>query len=440
MDSNGNGISGAKIIFNSPSVSTGHSDYSGNYVIYAPAGTYTINVWPPFDSNFIYYEQQGFIVDSHTTKNITLDSGHKLSGYISDTSGNPVEGAIVLLNEFLSGHFSNYLGYYFVNVPAGTYNLNVKPRAEYDHFSSYFESNFTINSATTKNITVTDYSPPQYTPPEEKPSPSELPAKWEPLVDPLPHSTSMIWNRTFGGKPYETAESVIETSDGGLAIAGWVWAPSSMMLVKTDKFGNMEWVQAYSLSDFDQATDVIETSDGGYALAGYSRPFDDRGHDFWLVKTDTYGDIEWSQLYGGAGADRPEAIIKTTDGGFALAGYTNSFGAGGYDYWLVKTDKLGNMEWNQTYGGPYGDFARSLIETSDGGFVLCGSKGLDPWDSDVMLIKTDSSGSMKWNQTYQDFSAAICVEASDGGFILAGAGLIVKTDELGNLEWNQTCP
>jgi protocatechuate 3,4-dioxygenase beta subunit len=159
LDPQGHGIEDAHIIFNVPEiVSSVKSDSLGYYEVYAPAGTYHINVWPPFDSNFINFDQAKFTVESDTSKNITLTSGYKVSGYISDSSGNPVANAAVLLNEFGSGWFSNNFGYYFVNVPAGLYNLTVKPRFGFDHFSNYFESNFTVYTTITKNITVTDNS------------------------------------------------------------------------------------------------------------------------------------------------------------------------------------------------------------------------------------------------------------------------------------------
>ena len=178
LDSDGNGINGAHIAFYLPSnlasgIPTVISDSSGYYVVSAPNGTYNLNVWPPFDSNYIHYDEQGFVVESDLTKNMTLPIGLKVSGYVSDSSGNPVSNAAVLLDEFGSGWFSNTLGYYFVNVPAGTYDLTVKPRYGDDHFSRYFESNLTINGETTKNITVSDHSTTQSpTPNEPSPEPS----------------------------------------------------------------------------------------------------------------------------------------------------------------------------------------------------------------------------------------------------------------------------
>jgi hypothetical protein len=166
LDVNGHGIAGANIIFNVPEiVPSVYSDASGYYVISAPAGTYHVNVWPPFDSHYINYDEPGFVVGSDMTKNITLQSGYKVSGYISDSSGKPVVGAVVLLDDFGSGWFSNSVGYYFLSVPAGTYTINAHPRTG-DYYSgpttdfpTYIEYNFTVNADTVKNITVGDSSP-----------------------------------------------------------------------------------------------------------------------------------------------------------------------------------------------------------------------------------------------------------------------------------------
>jgi protocatechuate 3,4-dioxygenase beta subunit len=155
LDANGNGIKGAQIIFNVPDVvKSVYSDSTGHYAIYAPVGTYHLNVWPPWDSSYIDYDQSGLVVSSDMTKNITLNQGCKLSGYITDMSGNPVQGAVVSLNGYLAGWFSNYQGYYFVCAPAGTYKLTVNPRSGYHHFVNYYESNLSLKQNVTKNITV----------------------------------------------------------------------------------------------------------------------------------------------------------------------------------------------------------------------------------------------------------------------------------------------
>lgn len=159
-------------------------------------------------------------------------------------------------------------------------------------------------------------------------------------------ASSEMWSKTYGGVGDEVAHSLVYTSDGGYALAGYTvsfgagW--EDFWLVKTDEFGNMEWNQTYGGIDADLAFSLVETSDGGYAIAGKTYSFGAEGSDFWLVKTDEFGNIEWSERYGGPGEDSGHSLVETSDGGFAIAGLTYSYGAGASDFWLVKTDRYGN--------------------------------------------------------------------------------------------------
>jgi hypothetical protein len=253
---------------------------------------------------------------------------------------------------------------------------------------------------------------------------------------------NMEWNQTYGEGE---ATSLVETSDGGYALAG------GARLVKTDEYGNMMWDQTYGYGDIRS---LVATSDGGYALAGKTATFvtgvDDYGN-FWLIKTDANGNMEWNQTYGGEDYDYACALVEASDGGYAITGTTSSFGAGNWDVWLVKTDTNGNMKWNQTYGGSGEETAFSLVQTSDGGYALAGSTYPIGSNEDFWLIKTDAYGSMEWNQTYggNDVSVAhALVATSDGGYALAGGTgpfsideydvWVVKTDGVGNMEWNST--
>jgi len=266
----------------------------------------------------------------------------------------------------------------------------------------------------------------------------------------------VMWSQTYGGADNDYANSVVQTSDGGYAIAGGTESfgagNTDFWLVKTDGAGKMKWNQTYGGADHDIAYSLIQTSDGGYAIAGEANSFIGESADFWLVKTDERGNMEWNRTYGGIGNDRANSVVQTSDGGYALAGSTEAFGAGEWDSWLVKTDEYGDMEWNKTYGGTRSEGASSLIVTSDGGFALAGSTSsfgvglINFW-----LVKTDGAGNMEWNQTYgssiRNFFSSL-IEVSDGGFAMAGdihsgdAGgenfWLVKTDSLGNMEWNQT--
>jgi protocatechuate 3,4-dioxygenase beta subunit len=156
LDAEGNGLAGAQVIFGVPDVVPSvFTDDSGYYAVHAPAGTYHVNVWPPFDSNYLFFDQPEFTVEtSDISKNITLSSGYKLSGYLTDSSGAPVRGAGVTLSQFRCGWYSDSSGYYFVTAPAGTYNLTIQPQTG-PSFSTYTENSFALTGDTAKNISLT---------------------------------------------------------------------------------------------------------------------------------------------------------------------------------------------------------------------------------------------------------------------------------------------
>jgi len=262
---------------------------------------------------------------------------------------------------------------------------------------------------------------------------------------------NMEWNRTYGGTKSDYAFSLVETWDAGYTIAGYTRSYGAgrddFWMIKVDSSGNAVWNQTYGGMDDDGAIFLVHTSDGGYALAGMTESF---GHgsdrdDFWLVKTDSFGNIEWSQTYGGTTNEYGFCLVETSDCGYAMAGATYSFGAGDFDSWLIKTDGAGNMQWNQTYGGTDDDGTTSLIQTADGGYVLAGStKSFGSGEDDFWLIKTDEAGNMEWDRTYggtgYDIASSL-IETSDGGYAIAGYTLLfgaggydfwlVKTNEQG---------
>ena len=265
---------------------------------------------------------------------------------------------------------------------------------------------------------------------------------------------SEMWQQTYGGTNDGRAYSVIQTSDGGFALIGFTYyidlENEDFYLIKTDEQGNLQWEQTYGGAGTEGGSSLVQTSDGGYALAGSTTSFGAGNIDFWLVKTDSDGNMMWNQSYGGTETDSAESMFQTSDGGFALTGHTNSFGAGLWDFWLVKTDSDGNMMWNQTYGGTEWDLPNSLVQTRDGGYALAGyTESFGAGSNDYWLIKTDADGNVMWNQTYggtESDETASLVQTSDGGYVLAGSSnsfqnggvWIVKTDANGNVMWNKT--
>lgn len=264
------------------------------------------------------------------------------------------------------------------------------------------------------------------------------------------------WNQSYGGAEDEEAYAIISTPDGGFAISGWTKSfgagHTDIWLVKTDSEGVMEWNETYGDDGYEGAGFVINTSDNGYLLAGSTRPDGvDQDDDMWIIKTNVSGVALWNETYGGEEHDNGHSIIPTADGGFAVAGSTESYGEGEKDAWLVKINASGEIVWNETYGGEYSDEAMQVIQTLDGGFALTGSTfsygaGL----ADMWLVKTNEEGKIQLNQTYggssYDMSMAF-LQTSDGGFALTGAydpgsGLhdmwFVKTNSLGEIEFDVT--
>lgn len=238
------------------------------------------------------------------------------------------------------------------------------------------------------------------------------------------------WSQVYGGEENDFAASVVQTSDGGYVIAGETRSFGAGLydfwLMKTDAVGNVEWNYTYGGVADDVATKgaLVQTSDGGYAIAGRTESFGAGYRDFWLVKTDRAGKVEWNQTYGWSGGEIPYSLVQTSDGGYAMAGRTDSFGAGLYDFWLVKTDATGSMQWNHTYGGANVDTAYSVVQTSDGGYAMCGETWpLGSGWGDVWFVKTDPEGLMEWNRTYGGSlweGAYSLVQTSDGGYAIAG--------------------
>ena len=268
-------------------------------------------------------------------------------------------------------------------------------------------------------------------------------------------SGSEQWNRTYGGGDSEMAYSVKQISDGGYILAGYVSVPTtgvvSALLIKTDSSGNKLWSKTFGSIGESYANSVQQTSDGGYILAGYTRSSGAGGYDFWLIKTDASGNERWSKTYGGISQDYAYSVQQTSDGGFVLAGFTSSFGAGYNDAWLVKTDLFGNEEWNKTFGGINDDFVYSVQQTSDGGFVLGGFTGsFGASMNDAWLVKTDSIGNEQWNKLFGGYNhdyAYSVQQTSDGGYILGGVtnnygasygeAWLIKANSSGNEQWNK---
>jgi len=238
-----------------------------------------------------------------------------------------------------------------------------------------------------------------------------------------------LWTRTYGGWDYDLGRSLQQTSDGGYIIAGATKSFGAgsydVYLLKTDSCGDTIWTRTYGGSDRDYGRSLQQTSDGGYIIAAVTMSFGAGGNDFYLLKTDSSGDTLWTRTYGGREWDYANSVQQTCDGGYIIAGWTISFGVGSADVYLLKTDSSGDTLWTRTYGGSYWDEAYSVQQTSDGGYIIAGeTESFGAGGGDVYLLKTDSSGATKWTQTYggshYDWGSSV-QQTSDGGYIVAGS-------------------
>jgi len=274
--------------------------------------------------------------------------------------------------------------------------------------------------------------------------------------EPPDWGTPVTWNRTYGGAAYDAAHPVQQTADGGYIVGGASWSFGAGMydiwLVKIDALGNEQWNRTFGGEAGDEARTLAQTSDGGYILAGVTHSYGFGAGDMWVIKTDENGNEQWNKTLGGTLYDVAHAVHETSDGGFLVAGHTESFGAVTGDAFIVKTDSNGNDEWGGLHGGPENDTLFSARQTSDGDYILAGETlSYGAGSQDFWLLKVDPEGNEIWSKTFggTEPDGAHCVsETVDGGFILAGGtmsfgegvfdGWLIKTDAAGNEEWNRT--
>jgi hypothetical protein len=271
-----------------------------------------------------------------------------------------------------------------------------------------------------------------------------------PTTSPSPHFCKAI-----GGEKDDWGLSLIQTSDGGYAIAGSTesfggWR--DVYVVKLDANGNLQWTKTIGGESWDWGNSLIQTSDGGYVIAGGTSSFGAGEADVYVVKLDANGNLLWTKTIGGPASEEGKSLIQTSDGGYAIAGYTISFGAGEADVYVVKLNANGNLQWTKTIGGPADEIGNSLIQTSDGGYAIASTtNSFGTGERDVYVVKLDANGNLQWTKTIGgeswDWGYSL-VQTSDGGYVIAGetysfgAGeadvYVVKLDANGNLQWTKT--
>jgi predicted secreted protein len=246
--------------------------------------------------------------------------------------------------------------------------------------------------------------------------------------------------------------SIQQTDDEGYILAGHTQSidprEEDCWVLKLSSAGDFEWQRTYGGSNGDRAFSIQQTVDGGYVLTGYTRSFGAGEEDIWVLKLSSAGDVEWQRTYGGSGDDGASFIQQTGDGGYIVAGYTRSFGAGERDVWVLKLSSSGNVEWQRTYGGINEDNAFSICQTLDGGYVAgSNTHSFGAGEEDIWILKLSSSGEAEWQKTYGayfDEQANFIQPSTDGSYVIAGSTssfgnggedfCILKVAQDGNIE------
>ncbi len=308
-------------------------------------------------------------------------------------------------------------------------------------------------------------------------------------------SQEIIWQRTIGGSLSDNLKSVIPTLDGGYALSGTSSSPVSgeknessngdddFWIVKLDSIGNIQWQNSIGGVIDDRTPVIRQNPDGSYIVGGSSMSgiSGDKteqaigGFDYWVLKLDGSGNIIWQNTIGGSQTDMLTDIKRTSDGGYIIAGYSNSSisgdktenSPGNFDFWIVKLDGSGNIQWQNTIGGTGGDWAYSVDECDDGNFIIGGHSyspvGFDKTEPsrggmDYWVVKIDVNGNKLWDRTFGGVFAEqlnSTFQTADGGFILAGTSFsgisfdktvpnsggqdiwIIKLDTNGDPVWQQ---
>ncbi len=272
----------------------------------------------------------------------------------------------------------------------------------------------------------------------------------------------LIWSKTYGGIDYDNAEYAIQSFDHNIICAGRssvsAGAPTSAILFKTDSAGNLNWNKSFGGSANDGFVHFVETFDRGFASVGYSNSLSSGLADILFIRTDSNGDTLFTRSYGTAEQEAGSGIFQLPDSGFILTGRQTTISSGGSpvaDGLLIRTDANGNMLWSKLYGDSLFEELTSIKLLPDGGFIICGSTTtFGHGGFDILLMKTDSTGNPLWTKTFggakTDAAYDIHVN-SDNSFVLSGYTeslgyghtrvsdstnvFLLKTDENGALIW-----
>lgn len=295
------------------------------------------------------------------------------------------------------------------------------------------------------------------------------------------------WQKSYGGSGIDIANSIKSTSDGGYIVAGLTqsndgdvtvnYGFSDYWIVKLNSIGNILWQKSFGGSKSDVANSIQITPDGGYVVAGGTRSNNgdvtgNHGsyYDYWVLKLDAIGDLQWQKCFGGSSEDHAYNIQLTLDGGYILVGQSFYNGGdvtgnnGAYDYWVVKLDTNGVLQWQKSLGGSSYDIAYHIKPTTDGGYVITGYTESNNGDvtgyhgsQDAWVVKIDAIGNIQWQKSLggSSYDVAYATQnTSDGGYIVASSSnsndgdvsgnhgigdiWIVKLNSVGSIQWQKS--
>ena len=283
---------------------------------------------------------------------------------------------------------------------------------------------------------------------------------WECYLSRFNSNGDTLWTKTYGNVLYDELQDVDTTSDGGFIAVGHTTTTDwdgNVYLIKTNANGIVQWSKEYggSIGFSDKGYSVRETSDGGFIITGTTESFGSGGDDVYVLKVNAFGTVQWTTTIGSAGTasvmDAGREVQETNDGGFIVVGYTSAVDVNFSDVYLIKLNAAGVVQWKKTYGGSSYDIGYTVQQTTDNGFIIgatTNSYGAGNWDA--YLLKTDANGVLQWSKTYGksgEDRAQCARQTPDGGFILCGRSTgfgtgnfdvaLYRTDLNGNLLWTK---
>ncbi len=217
-----------------------------------------------------------------------------------------------------------------------------------------------------------------------------------------------LWTKQYGQTNdiyYEgSAGALLKTNDGQYSLVGAylnnLVGNLDGLFVKFDTLGDTLFSKKYGGAGWDGFHCFLQNADGTYIMSGETSSTGNGGEDMWLIKTDSLGNIIWQKTFGGSSNDNINSICRASDNGYLLAGWTNSYGAGSYDIYIVKVDSSGNFQWQKTFGYSGDDGAEGIIQTSDGNYIITGYVNLPMTSYQAYILKIDSTGTMLWDNNF----------------------------------------